>query len=152
MQLPESRLSPSLKMKKSTLKKFLVFSQAKFFLYFGKMVLLNPTSKKWKKSTTKKSPIFPKMELFSSKIKNFLHFRIGNFLDSTYISGWNFSTTKKKKNNFDKWNFLGPSLKNFLYFLIKRFFLYFRRELGNPEKQKFLIFPKNICDVSTAAK
>ena len=137
--------------KNITLKKFIIFSQIKFFFYFGIMVLLSSTSKKWKKSTTKKFPIFPKMELSSSKTKNFSYFRKRNFLASTYISGWNFSSTKKE-NNVDKWKFLVPSLKNFLYFLIKRFFLYFRRELGNPEKQKFLIFPKNICDVSTAAK
>ena len=140
MQLPESRLSPNLKNKKTTLKKFIIFSQTKFFLYFEIMVLLSPTSKKWKKSTTKKFPIFPKMELASSKIKNFLYFRRRNFLACTCISGWNFLCTKK--DNFDKWNFIVPSLKNFLYFLIKRFFLYFRSKLGNPEKQNFLIFPK----------
>ena len=142
MQLPESRLSPNLKNKKIHSEKIYYIFSNKVFLIFWDMVLLSATSKKWKKSTTKKFPIFPKMELSSSKIKNFLYFRRQNLLASTYISWWNFLSTKKKKNSFDKWNFLVPSLKNFLYFLIKRFFLYFRSKLGNPEKQNFLIFPK----------
>ena len=50
-----------------------------------------------------------------------------------------------------EWNFRAPSLKVFLYFFKDNFFLYFRRELLNTEKQKkpilkkFLIFfPKKI--------
>ena len=31
-------------------------------------------------------------------------------------------------------------------------FSYFRRELAKPEKQKLLIFRKNTCEVSTAAR
>ena len=33
-----------------------------------------------------------------------------------------------------------PKIKNFLIFFPKEFFLYFKRELAKPEKQKFLIF------------
>ena len=39
-----------------------------------------------------------------------------------------------------------------LYFSKKIFFLYFRRVLAKPEKQKFLIFRKNTWKVSTAAR
>ena len=33
-----------------------------------------------------------------------------------------------------------PKLKEFLYFFVKKKFLYFKRELAKPKKQKFLIF------------
>ena len=42
--------------------------------------------------------------------------------------------------------------KLLIFFLKKMSFLYFRKELPKPEKQKFLIFQKKICEVSTAAR
>ena len=113
--------------KKTTLKKFLIFSQKKLILYFGKrnflifygIELSSSTNKKLqertfraqkikKKPTLKKFLIFWKMELCSPKIKKvlmfslkkvFLIFReIKTSLKKSFISGGNLQNSKNKKS------------------------------------------------------
>ena len=67
-------------------------------LIFWEVELLSPTSKKQKKSALNKFYIFLKMELSSSKIKEFSYFQKLNFvaLCFSYISGSNFPRSKNE--------------------------------------------------------
>ena len=117
-------------LKKTALKKFLIFSQKKELLYSGKWNF-QAQARKIKKTLTK----FP---IFSQK-KLSLYFRKRNYLifqemELSYISGngnpkklliFQEVTFRARKNKklalkkvlyFGKCNFLAPSLKDFLYF------------------------------------
>ena len=67
------------------------------------------------------------MELSSPKLEKFLIF-----------------FQKKVCLIFPEWNFLAPTLKNSYIISKKTFFLYFRKELAKPKKQKCLIFLQKI--------
>ena len=92
-------------------------------------------SKKISYLFSKKVFIFWEMELFSSRIKKvlllsrkkaFLIFREMELLKKpSYISGGNFPSFEKI---------------SVICFLKQNFFLYFRKELEKPKKQKFLAF------------
>ena len=86
-------------------------------------------------------PLFREMELSSPRIKKLLIFQEGNFQARKIKKKKNSKTISyifSKKNfflYFGKQNFLAPSLKIPIYFL-KKTFLYIKRELAKPEKQK----------------
>ena len=101
--------------------------------------------------------MFRAMEFSDTKIKKFLYifwekeFSIPN-LKKLFI--FQERTFKAKKVPSEKVSYIsgnGPKLEKLLYFAQKIFFLYFRSELAEPEKQKkirfdeiYYIYPKNI--------
>ena len=98
----QPKLEKQKKLKKSTLKKFFIFSQKKFFSYLRKIELLY--FKKWNfLATSLKNSYFSK--------NGFSHISRGN-LQSPGIKNFLY---------FGKWNFLAPRLKKFLYFSKKKF-------------------------------
>ena len=95
-----------MKLSSPTIKNVIIFTQKKFFFYFGEWNFLKKLlifqegtfrARKIKKSGLKKCLIFREMELSSSSLKT-------------------------------------------LYIFSEKKFLYFRRKLAKPEKQKFLMF------------
>ena len=142
MELPRALFKPKLETsffeKKITpLKRFL------YFLLFRKM--------KKKNTLLKSSYIF----LYFLKRKLFLNFRKWKPKKLLIFHEVTFRGRKMKKKStfkiflifFRKWKFVAPSLK--------KYFLYFRRELANPEHQKFHIFcllRENLSNISTKGK
>ena len=102
-----------------------------------------------KKPTLKNFLIFPETET----PKKFLIFQETETLKTSHISGSNFPSSKNKKN---------PLWKNFLYFWKRNFlamslanFLYFRREVAEPENKKLHIFcflRENFSKISSKEK
>ena len=98
-------------------------------------------------SKIKKYLIFQEKELSSSKIKKILIFPEmdsgnGTFQRHIFLTfqEGTFRARKTKKNILKKFlKFLEIELSS-SYIFCKSSFLYFRRELAKPEKQKFLIF------------
>ena len=158
-------LKPKLKnQKKSTLKNTLYVLE-KNFLIFSEMELSRPKIKTFLILSNPNLKLFPEKNLFWKICYIFLYFWKWNFLaprlkillyfpkkSFSYMSrnrlyfttlASNFPWEKflifflekrslwKSLLYFGKWNFLVSSLRNFLYL---------RRELAKPEKQRFLIF------------
>ena len=107
-----------------------MFSQKRVFLMFREMELSSPTIKNPLIFLQIKKLFFRKWNF----LKNFLYFpKRGNFPDSE-----NKKSTLKKFILFWEMELSSLKLKKLIYFLKKKNLLYFRRELSQPENQKFV--------------